>query len=97
VRGVSGALEPLKRRGWSFHHVSHRIQSERRLAKMRSPWKPTPRSIAWLRSLAYCLQLFEQHSLMDKSIVMWANQMADGDVDIVIGTDEAGGLPEHLS
>ncbi len=70
---------PSNARGWRFHHVSHRIESDGSvgndpLAEQAHAEIDRVRLETFRRGLAK----FDEHGLLDRSIIMWANHMADG-------------------
>ncbi len=70
---------PSNARGWRFHHVSHRVQSDGSvgndaLAEQAHAEIDRVRLETFRRGLAK----FDEHGLLDRSIIMWANHMADG-------------------
>jgi hypothetical protein len=70
---------PSNERAWTFHHISHQIQSD--AAAGNDPVAAQAHSeIDRLRmdTLAHGLRQFDAHNLLDKSIVMWTNQFSDG-------------------
>jgi hypothetical protein len=64
---------------WPFHHISHRIQSDSQVGN-----NPTAEmahaeiDLLRMQTLAHGLDHFKARGLLDKSIVMWTNQIADG-------------------
>jgi hypothetical protein len=70
---------PSNERGWNFHHLSHRTQSDGgsgidALAEAAHAEIDRLRLETFRRGL----EKFNQHGLLERSIVMWANQFADG-------------------
>ena len=65
--------------GWTFHQLSHRIQSD-----SGSGMNPTAEmahheiDAVRLRSLAHGLDHFKARGLLDKSLIMWTSNVADG-------------------
>ncbi len=65
--------------GWGFHYISHRMQSD-----SQSGSNPTAEQahaeIDRLRmeTLAHGIEQFKSRGLLDKSILMWTNHVADG-------------------
>src|SRR5690606_19727417 len=70
---------PSNDRRWTFHHISHRVQSDGTSGNDALAEKAHA-EIDRLRMETFRdgLQRFDDHGLLDKSIVMWANQIADG-------------------
>lgn len=69
---------PSNARGWTFHHISHQVQSDSSVGD--DPLAVQAHvEIDRLRmeTLAYGLRTFRDHQLLDKSVVMWANQFSD--------------------
>jgi hypothetical protein len=65
--------------GWTFHQLSHRIQSDS--ASGNNPTaEAAHHEIDTLRmqSLAAGLDAFKEHSLQDSAMVVWTNSIADG-------------------
>lgn len=70
---------PSNERAWSFHHISHQIQSDGAVGE--DPLAVQAHiEIDRLRmeTLAHGLRQFAAHQLLDKAVFMWANQMSDG-------------------
>lgn len=66
-------------RGWTFHHISHRIQSDG--AAGNDPIAPLEHAIIdrmRMETLAHGLRQFDAHGLLDKALVMWTNQFTNG-------------------
>jgi hypothetical protein len=65
--------------GWTFHQLSHRVQSD-----SATGVNPTAEmahaeiDVLRMQTLAHGLDHFEARGLLDKSVVMWTNQIADG-------------------
>lgn len=65
--------------GWSFHQISHRIQSDSDVGS-----NPTAElahaeiDALRLRTLAHGLDHFQARGLLDKSFIMWTSSIADG-------------------
>lgn len=70
---------PSNDRGWRFHHISHRIQSD-------SATGDDPLALQAhieidrlrLETFRRGLVKFQEHGLLDRSVVMWTNSIADG-------------------
>lgn len=65
--------------GWTFHQLSHRIQSDaitgtNPLAELAH----AEIDVLRMKTLLHGLDHFKARGLLDKSIVMWTNQIADG-------------------
>ena len=65
--------------GWTFHQISHRIQSDSQTG-MSPTAEQAHHEIDGLRmqTLAHGLDHFKARGLLDKSFIMWTNQIADG-------------------
>ena len=65
--------------GWSFHQLSHRIQSD-----SQTGINPTAErahaeiDVLRMKTLLHGLDHFKARGLLDKSLVMWTNHIADG-------------------
>lgn len=70
---------PNNARGWNFHHISHRIQSDA-TAGNDAMAEVAHAEIDRLRmeTFAHGLRQFDAHGLLDKTLIMWANQFSDG-------------------
>jgi hypothetical protein len=97
---------PSNERGWRFHHVSHRVQSDSgsgtdALAEAAHAEIDRMRLETFRRGL----EKFEQHGLLERSVIMWANQFADGpsgsfnNLPIILAGNAGGALRTglHLS
>jgi hypothetical protein len=65
--------------GWTFHQLSHRIQSDS--ATGNNPAAEMAHheiDAVRLRSLAHGLDHFKARGLLDKSIILWTSNVADG-------------------
>jgi hypothetical protein len=65
--------------GWSFHQISHRIQSDS--ATGSNPVAEQAHheiDVVRLQSLLHGLDHFQARGLLDKSIIMWTSNIADG-------------------
>jgi hypothetical protein len=70
---------PSNERGWDFHFISHRIQSDSLVGD--DPLAEAAHAeIDRLRLETFRggLERFEQHGLLQLSAIMWANQFTDG-------------------
>jgi hypothetical protein len=87
--------------GWPFHHISHRIPSD-----TGSGSNPTAEDahaeidVLRMQTLLHGLDKFEEKGLLDKSILMWTNHVADGpshsfrDLPVIIAGDGGGYLKQ---
>jgi len=80
--GTDGTKYPVPANaalGWTFHQISHRIQSD-----SSTGTNPTAEQAhaeidaVRLRTLAHGLDHFQARGLLDKSIIMWTSNVADG-------------------
>jgi hypothetical protein len=65
--------------GWSFHQISHRIQSDS--ATGTNPIAEQAHAeidAVRLRTLLHGLDHFQARGLLDKSVIMWTSNVADG-------------------
>jgi hypothetical protein len=65
--------------GWTFHHLSHRIQSDS--ATGTNPTAEMAHAeidVLRMTTLLHGLDHFKARGLFDKSFIMWTNQIADG-------------------
>jgi hypothetical protein len=80
--GTDGTKYPVPANaelGWSFHQISHRIQSD-----SATGTNPTAEQAhaeidaVRLRTLLHGLDHFQARGLLDKSVIMWTSNVADG-------------------
>jgi hypothetical protein len=65
--------------GWSFHQLSHRLQSDSAVGDNPTAERAHAEiDMLRMRTLLHGLDHFKARGLLDKSIVMWTNQIADG-------------------
>ena len=65
--------------GWTFHQLSHRLQSDSATGTNPTAEKAHAEiDVLRMRTLLHGLDHFKARGLLDKSIVMWTNQIADG-------------------
>ncbi len=96
---------PSNERGWSFHHVSHRIQSDGSrgndaLAEAAHAEIDRLR----LETLRHGIERFDAYGLLDSSFIYWTNHHADGfghtfrDLPIIIAGSGGGRIRqgEHI-
>ncbi|HEX2658118.1 MAG TPA: DUF1552 domain-containing protein [Polyangia bacterium] len=64
---------------WNFHYISHRTQSDG-ASGSNSTAETAHHEIDTLRmqTLAYGIDQFKQRGLLDKSLILWTNHVADG-------------------
>lgn len=79
--GTDGTIYdvPSNSRRWKFHHVSHRIQSDG--ASGNDPTaEAAHHEIDQLRmeTFKHTIEAFAQRGLLDKSVIVWTNHVADG-------------------
>jgi hypothetical protein len=80
--GTDGTKYPVPSNaglGWSFHQISHRIQSDS--ARGSNPTAEMAHAeidVLRLRTLAHGLDHFRERGLLDKSFIMWTSNIADG-------------------
>lgn len=70
---------PSNARGWTFHQLSHQIQSDASTGE--DPLAVQAHAeIDRLRmeTFVHGLRRFDAHQLLDKTLIVWANQFADG-------------------
>ena len=90
---------PSNERGWNFHHISQQIQSDGAAGEDALAVQAHI-EIDRLRmeTFAHGLRHFAAHQLLDKTVIMWANQMSDGrsgsflDLPIVLAGNPYGRL-----
>lgn len=72
---------PSNGRAWSFHHISHQIQSDGS-AGMDALAVQAHSEIDRLRmeTLAHGIRQFDAHQLLDKALILWTNQFSNGTV-----------------
>ena len=64
---------------WPFHHISHRVQSDSAVGS-----NPTAEDahaeidVLRMQTLLHGLDHFKARGLLDKSVIMWTNHIADG-------------------
>jgi hypothetical protein len=80
--GTDGTKYPVPSNadlGWTFHQLSHRTQSDS-VTGVNPMAEAAHAEIDVLRmkTLAHGLDHFKARGLLDKSVVMWTNQIADG-------------------
>lgn len=70
---------PSNGRGWNFHHISHRVQSDG-AAGVDAMAEAAHAEIDRLRLETFQRGLvkFEAYGLLERSVILWANQFADG-------------------
>ncbi len=65
--------------GWTFHQLSHRIQSDSSVGMNPTAERAHAEiDVLRMRTLLHGLDHFKARGLLDKSLVMWTNQIADG-------------------
>ena len=80
--GTDGTKYPVPANadlGWSFHQISHRIQSDS--ATGTNPIAEQAHAeidAVRLRTLLHGLDHFQARGLLDKSVIMWTSNVADG-------------------
>jgi hypothetical protein len=88
---------------WNFHHISHRVQSDG-AAGMDELAEAAHAEIDRLRLETFRRGLvkFEEYGLLERSVIMWANQFADGpsgsinNLPIVLAGNAGGALRTGL-
>ncbi len=92
-------------RRWTFHWIQNRIQSDGSSGNDAMAAAAHAEIDRWkMQSLNYCLQQLDKHQLLDKGVVMWANQMGEGhphsfrDLPIILAGNPGGVLQsgQHL-
>ena len=64
---------------WPFHQISHRIQSDSQVGNNATAEAAHAEIDAVrMRTLLHGLEHFKARGLLDKSIILWTNQIADG-------------------
>ena len=64
---------------WPFHHISHRVQSDSSVGS--NPVAEDAHAeidVVRMKTLLHGLDHFEARGLLDKSLIMWTNHIADG-------------------
>jgi hypothetical protein len=70
---------PSNERGWRFHHISHRVQSDSAVGNDQLAVEAHAEiDRVRLETFLHGLEKFDAHGLLELSVVMWANQMSDG-------------------
>lgn len=70
---------PSNERGWTFHHISHQIQSDGAVGEdALAVQAHIEIDRLRMQTLEHGIRALANHQLLDKSVVMWANQMSDG-------------------
>jgi len=66
--------------GWTFHQISHRLQSDSDVGQNNPTAEMAHAEIDVLRmqTLLHGLDHFKARGLFDKSFILWTNQIADG-------------------
>lgn len=65
--------------GWPFHHISHRYPSDGQTGmNVTAENAHAEIDVLRLQTLRYGLDQFKARGLLDRSIVLWTNQIADG-------------------
>lgn len=90
-------------RGWNFHHISHRVQSDG-AAGMDDVAEAAHAEIDRLRLETFRRGLvrFEEYGLLERSVIMWANQFGDGpsgsfrNLPIILAGNAGGALRTGL-
>jgi hypothetical protein len=87
--------------GWGFHFISHRMQSD-----SQSGNNPTAEQahaeidVLRMETLAHGIEQFKSRGLLDKSLIMWTNHVADGpshsfrNVPVIIAGNGGGYLKQ---
>ncbi len=97
---------PSNERGWTFHHISHRVQSDGAAGNDRVAEDAHAEiDRVRLETFARGLTKFEQHGLLDKTVILWANSTSDGpsgsfaNLPIILAGNAGGTLQTglHLS
>lgn len=70
---------PSNERGWTFHHISHQIQSDATVGTDALAVQAHS-EIDRLRmeTLAHGIRQFDAHALLDKALLFWTNQFSNG-------------------
>lgn len=77
--GTKYSVPSNARLNWSFHHVSHRVDSDSATGKNPTAERAHHEIDALrMKSLLHGLDAFKARGLQDKSIIMWTNHVADG-------------------
>jgi hypothetical protein len=77
--GTKYAVPSNAELGWPFHQISHRIQSDS--ATGTNPTAELAHAeidVLRLRTLLHGLDHFQARGLLDKSVIMWTSNVADG-------------------
>jgi hypothetical protein len=80
--GTDGTMYPVPSNaqlGWPFHQISHRLQSDS--ATGTNPTAELAHAeidVVRLRTLLHGLDHFQARGLLDKSVIMWTSNVADG-------------------
>jgi hypothetical protein len=80
--GTDGTIYPVPANadlGWSFHQISHRIKSDSAVGTNPIAEQAHAEIDAVrLRTLRHGLDHFQARGLLDKSVIMWTSNVADG-------------------
>lgn len=69
---------PSNERNWTFHHISHQVQSDGAVGEdALAVQAHIEIDRLRMQTFAHGLRKFRDHQLLDKSVVMWANQFSD--------------------
>jgi Protein of unknown function (DUF1552) len=65
--------------GWTFHHISHRMQSDAMTSTNETAVNAHAEiDVLRMQTLLHGLDQLKARGLLDKSVVLWTNQIADG-------------------
>ncbi len=65
--------------GWGFHHISHRVQSDALTGNNETAEDAHHEiDVVRLQTLLYGIDQFKARGLLDHSVILWTNQIADG-------------------
>ena len=64
---------------WPFHHISHRVQSDSAIGSNQTAEDAHAEiDVVRMQTLLHGLDQFKERGLLDKSMIMWTNHIADG-------------------
>ncbi|HKO52597.1 MAG TPA: DUF1552 domain-containing protein [Polyangiaceae bacterium] len=64
---------------WPFHHISHRVQSDSAIGSNQTAEDAHAEiDVLRMRTLLHGIDHFKARGLLDKSMIMWTNHIADG-------------------
>lgn len=86
---------------WPFHHISHRVPSDSSVGSNQTAEDAHAEiDVVRMRTLLHGLDHFQARGLLDKSVILWTNHIADGpshsfkNVPTIIAGDGGGYLKQ---